>query len=85
MIAERNESLNVVLQRAQRGESVTAGLGPFFITINWPAERRTMVCPIPFESVEAAMLCFMENFSQACLEDGFQLTICKRLGSTLVH
>lgn len=85
MTTERSEPLNTVIQRALRGETITAGRGPFYVTISTSSRR--LVCPVPFESVEAAMLCFTANFAQlqACLKEGFQLTICIRSGSQYVH
>jgi hypothetical protein len=82
-----SEPIANVLKRAIEGVPVTQGLGPFYVVLTLSASSRRLACPIEFESVEAALLNVVKSLPQleACLEDGFQLTICKRLGSTLVH
>jgi hypothetical protein len=86
-MTNQSEPLENVLMRARRGESATAGLGPFFILISWPSSSRKMICPIAFESVEAAAQRAVECFPalEETLGDDFVLNICIRSGSSLLQ
>ena len=87
MTLERSELLDVVLERAVRGESITAGMGPFFITFYWPGAGRTRVFPAPFDTVEAAVLYLSLRLldDPDAVEPGSYVTICFRLGSTWIQ
>jgi hypothetical protein len=82
-----SEPLDDVLGRGLRGESITAGMGPFFITFYWPGAGRTRIFPAPFDTVEAALLYLSLRLldDPDAVEPGSYVTICFRLGSTLVH
>lgn len=58
---EESEPLHQVLSRARRGESITRGMGPFFLVANL-SDGGTEPIPRPFDSVEEAVLFLVDGF-----------------------
>jgi hypothetical protein len=79
-----SEPIDIVLQRAARGQSRTEGLGPYYLIISTGARR--LVYPCSFESVEAALQHCVQTYRQleARIEDDLRLVICFKLSSKFV-
>jgi hypothetical protein len=77
--------LDEVLDRAFRGESITRGMGPFFLCFCWP--YRIRVYPQPFDSVESALLYLGSRLvaDPNYVEPGSWVVVCQKLGSKWVQ
>ena len=87
MKTDSSEPLEVVLERARRGQSVTENLGPFYVVLSWQLSSRRLVCPTAFPTVEAALLRFVETYPQLeeCLDSDFEVKICVKAATQLVQ
>ena len=82
---DKSVPLDQVLGRALRGESITRGMGPFFLVFCWP--YRIQIFPQPFDSVENALLYLSLRLhdNPDAVEPGSEVVVCARWGSRWVQ
>jgi len=80
---EQSEPLQQVLQRARRGESITAGMGPFYLIAELSNGDFDPI-PRPFATVEEAVAFLVDGFALIDLfTDAIRYTVAVKAHPTV--